>query len=131
MPLPHFVLTDSQLRLLAELVLQPLPDPATGEEAEMVILARELDVSDVLSDARELAFLGLAVRENGAVAATDLGAAVHYQALHEAAESRLSDVVRLVAAVEDDQPRLARAVRHLAQGHVSLDQALASVDMET
>lgn len=131
MPLPRFVLTDSQRRLLAELVLQPLPDPAAGEEAEMVILARELDVSEVLRDVRELAFLGLAVGENGEVVATDLGTAVHYQALHEAAESLLSDVVRLVTAVEDDHPRLTRAVRHLAQGEVSLEQALASMDSET
>ncbi|MEV7345866.1 hypothetical protein [Streptomyces sp. NPDC093544] len=128
MPLPRLVLADSQCRLLAELVLEQLPDPAEGEEAEVVILARGLDVSEVLRDVQELGFLGLALREDGAVAATDLGAAIHYQALHEAAESRLTDVVRLVAAVEDDHPHLTRAVRQLVQGDVTLDQALASMD---
>ncbi|MGW7042031.1 hypothetical protein ACWGDT_04755 [Streptomyces avermitilis] len=128
MPLPRLVLTDSQRRLLAELVLQPLPDPAAGEEADMAIYGRGLDVSEVLADVRELGFLGLTVSEDGAVVATDLGTAVHYQALHEAAELRLVEVVRLTEAVEDSHPRLAHAVRQLARGDVSLDQALASVD---
>jgi hypothetical protein len=62
MPLPRLVLADSQCRLLAELVLEQLPDPAEGEEAEVVILARGLDVSEVLRDVQELGFLGLTWR---------------------------------------------------------------------
>ncbi|MFF1679779.1 hypothetical protein ACFVYG_27560 [Streptomyces sp. NPDC058256] len=131
MPLPRLVLTDSQRHLLAELVLQPLPDPAEGDAGEVVILARGLDVSEVLRDVQELGFLGLVLREDGAVVATDLGAAIHYQALHEVAESRLTDVVRLAAAVEDDHPHLTRVVRQLVQGDVTLDQALASVDQKS
>ncbi|MFC9841880.1 hypothetical protein ACFWFF_03115 [Streptomyces sp. NPDC060223] len=131
MPLPRLVLTDSQRHLLAELVLQPLPDPAEGDEVEVVTFARGLDLSEVLRDIQELGFLGLVLREDGAVVATDLGAAIHYQALYEVAESRLGDVVRLAAAVEDDQPHLTRVVRQLVQGDVTLDQALASVDQKS
>ncbi|WP_369238219.1 hypothetical protein AB5J56_33560 [Streptomyces sp. R21] len=128
MPLPRLVLTESQSRLLAELMLDALPDPAAGAKAQEAVLARGLDADEVLSDVPELAFLGLVVREGGAVAATDLGAALHFEALHEAVELRLSNVVRFVETVDDPNSRWALAVRRLAHGDISLDDALAGVD---
>jgi len=128
MPLPRFVLTESQSRLLAELMLDALPDPTVGDSAQEAVLARGLDANEVLSDVPELAFLGLVVREGGGVAATDLGAAVHFEALHEAAEFRLSNVVRFAEAVEDANSRWPLVVRRLAHGEITLDDALAGLD---
>lgn len=127
MPLPHFELSSSQYRLLAETVLNSLPDPVTGEDVQLEWLARGLDPEDPELDLSELIFLGLVSQEQGSLVMTRLGAAVHYRAAHEAAEERLAAVARLVQAAEYTHPRLARAVRRLAQGVTSLDEALADV----
>ncbi|MEU6350944.1 hypothetical protein ABZ896_16645 [Streptomyces sp. NPDC047072] len=124
MPLPHFELSSSQYRLLAETLLSPLPDADEGEDAQLDWLARGLDPEDPELDLSELAFLGLVTREGGAVSTTPLGAAVHYRAVYEAAEERLSAVVLLIEAVGRTDLQVARAVRGLAQGTLSLDQAL-------
>jgi hypothetical protein len=125
MPLPHFELSSYQYRLLAETVHMPLPDPASGPDARTEWLARGLDPDDSEADVPELVVLGLVAREDGSLAMTGLGAAVHYRAAHEAAEERLSAVVRLAVSAGGAHPRLASALRRLAQGSVSLDEALA------
>ncbi|MPY47517.1 hypothetical protein [Streptomyces acidicola] len=127
MPLPHFELSSSQYRLLAEAIVAPVPDPATAEAAQRECLARGLDPDDVRADASELLLLGLVVRERRALALTPLGAAVHYRLAHEEAEQRLAAVVQVAEAADDVSPRLARAVRQLAQGSLSLGEALAEV----
>ncbi|WP_043672027.1 hypothetical protein [Streptomyces xylophagus] len=125
MPLPHFELSSSQYRILAEASLRPLPDPANDEAAQQEWIVRELDPEGVQSEVSELVFLGLVVREGSALALTALGSAVHHRAGHEAAEERLAAVARLAEAMEDANPRLARTVRQLVQGSISLGEALA------
>jgi hypothetical protein len=125
MPLPHFELSSHQYRLLAETVLMPLPDPAGGPDARTEWLARGLDPDDSELDLPELVFLGLVAREDGCLAMTGLGAAIHYRTAHEAAEERLSAVVLLAASAGNAHPQLTNALRRLAQGSISLDEALA------
>ncbi|GAA3822907.1 hypothetical protein ACFS5L_09605 [Streptomyces phyllanthi] len=128
MPLPHFELSSSQYRLLAEAVLAPVPDPATSEAAQQECLARGLDPDDVRADVPELLLLGLVVRERHALSLTPLGTAAHYRKAHEEAERRLAAVAQLAEEAAHMSPRLARAVRRLAQGSLSLGEALAEVD---
>ncbi|MFG2885157.1 hypothetical protein ACGFYV_23165 [Streptomyces sp. NPDC048297] len=128
MPLPHFELSSSQYRLLAEGLLRDLPDPETGEDARQDWHARDLEPQSSEADVSELVFLGLVARAGGSLSTTALGAAVHYRAAHEAAEERLSAVVRLAQAAEDSHPRLAGTVWRLADGSLSLDEALAGLE---
>ncbi|NNN31999.1 hypothetical protein HLK59_16835 [Streptomyces sp. S3(2020)] len=127
MPLPHFELSSSQYRLLAETVLSSLPDPATQEDAQLEWTARGLDPEDLELDVPELIFLGLVAQEQGSLAMTRLGAAVHYRAVYEAAEERLAAVVLLAEAAENVDPQFCRTVRRLVQGNVSFAEALAEV----
>ncbi|MDT0608653.1 hypothetical protein [Streptomyces lancefieldiae] len=129
MPLPHIVLTESQLRLLAELVLAPLPvregsDFAVDQE---VTAARGLDHEVTLVDLSLLAVLGLVVREAHSAQITDLGTAVHYEVQLGDAHARLGDVIRFAGAVESEHPRIARTLRLLAQGDITLRAAVADV----
>ncbi|MER7640504.1 hypothetical protein [Streptomyces sp. NPDC126522] len=125
MPLPHFELTSSQYRILAEASLRSLPDPANDEASQQDWFVRDLDPEEARSEIPELVFLGLVMREGHTVALTALGSAVHHRAGQEAAEERLAAVARLADAMEDTAPRLARTVRQLAQGSISLGEALA------
>ncbi|KKD09955.1 hypothetical protein TN53_00190 [Streptomyces sp. WM6386] len=125
--MPHFELSSSQYRLLAETVLSSLPDPATEEDAQLEWSARGLNWEDPELDVSELIFLGLVSREQGLFAMTHLGAAVHYRAVYEAAEERLAAVAMLAEAAENVGPRFSRAVRRLAQGSFSFGEALAEV----
>ncbi|MCW8383094.1 hypothetical protein [Streptomyces justiciae] len=124
MPLPHFELSSSQYRLLAETLLSPLPDVTAAEGAQLDWLTRGLDPGDPDLDVSELAVLGLIVRRDGVVSTTPLGAAVHHRAAQQAVEERLSAVVRLVETVSGTRPGLTRAVRGLSQGSLSFEQAL-------
>ncbi|KFG10823.1 MULTISPECIES: hypothetical protein [Streptomyces] len=125
MPLQYVVLTGSQYRLLAEVTLHPLQDPARGDAAEQEVLARGLDPQTVLTDLPELVFLGLVKRERGKVTVTVLGEAVHYRSLYEAADERLSAVVRLAYEIAESHPRIAHAVRRVASQDGSLEEALS------
>jgi hypothetical protein len=125
MPLPHFELTSSQYRILAEASLRSLPDPANDEASQQEWIVRELDPEEARSEVPELVFLGLVAMQGGTLALTALGSAVHHRAGQQAAEERLAAVARLADAMEDAAPRLARTVRRLAQGTISLGEALA------
>jgi hypothetical protein len=127
MPLPQFELSNSQYRFLAEAELRRLPDPAVGEEARQDWSARGLDPQDVELDLPELMVLGLVVREADHLSLTALGSAVHHRAEHESAQEQLAAVARLAVAAQERDPVLASAVRRLAQGGISLDEALGEV----
>lgn len=126
MPLPHIALTKSQARLLADLVLAPLP---LSEDSDSGVPENEVTArpqgSALHVELRHLEFLGLAVREAGVARATDLGTAVHYEAHLDAAHARLGDVVRFADALQTTHPRLGRTLRLLAQGEIPLRTAVA------
>ncbi|MFF6994782.1 hypothetical protein ACFY93_07445 [Streptomyces sp. NPDC008313] len=129
MSLPHVVLTDSQARLLAELVLAPLPvrkgrGEVTAEVSEEEVAARGLDHDVTSADLPRLAHLGLAVHAEGFVRVTDLGTAVHFEARLGAAHARLGDVVRFADALDRTHPRLALTLRLLAQGDITVQTAV-------
>lgn len=132
MSLPHIMLTESQARLLAELVVAPLPARVSGDVAteisEEEVAARGLDHEVTLVDLSRLAGLGLVVRQAGFARVTDLGTAVHYEAQLGAVHARLGDVVRFADSVDRTQPRLALALRLLAQGDITLQVAITEVD---
>jgi len=127
MVVPHVVLTDAQYMLLAELMLAPLPLPA--EEAS----ARGLSAGQVADDAPALLWMRFIEECDGVLAVTMKGAAVYYRAEHEKAECRLADVAAFVDALEAEkgapleQPRVWGALRRLAQGTSSLEEAIGSV----
>ncbi|MFC9543220.1 hypothetical protein ACFTXK_01015 [Streptomyces sp. NPDC056956] len=131
MSLPPLVLTDAQARLLAELVLAPLPIRADGADTSEVIdeevAARGLDHEAAPVDLHRLVLLGLAVRETEYARVTDLGAAVHYEAQLGSAHARLGEVVRFAEAMEGSHPRLAPTLRLLAQGEITLRAAVDAV----
>ncbi|MBL1291598.1 hypothetical protein ACFTXO_02610 [Streptomyces sp. NPDC057067] len=124
-PLPHVDLTDAQWGLLAELVTTPQRDPGSGTADAEAAVARGIDAGQVQRDEPLLNWLKLIERRDGRLAATALGAAVHYRRLCESSERRLSEVVRLAEAHETTAPHLALAVRLLAQGSVTFDEALS------
>jgi hypothetical protein len=127
MPVPHFALTSSQRRLLAELALDALPAPSREPHAAA---ARGLDPLRVAADVPDLLWMKLISDTDGLLAITMLGAAVFYRAEHEAAERRLAEVSAFADAVEAgpvSEPaadRIPYALRKLAQGEFSLNQAL-------
>ncbi|MFJ8858915.1 hypothetical protein ACIRD8_10810 [Streptomyces sp. NPDC102451] len=122
-PLPHVDLTDAQWGLLAELVTTPQRDPDSSTADAEAAAARGIDPGQVQRDEPLLSWLKLIERREGRLAATALGAAVHYRRLYESSELRLSEVARLVEEHERVAPQLTLAVRRLAQGAVSFEEA--------
>lgn len=127
MVVPHIVLTDTQYALLAELMLAPLPHLA--EE----VAARGLSANQVSGDVPVLLWTGLIEGSDGMLAVTTMGAAVYYRAEHEKAECRLADVTAFADALEVqegaafEQRRIPGALRRLAQGTSSVEEAIGSV----
>lgn len=78
------------------------------------------------TDVPLLSWLKLIERRDDHLKVTALGVAVHYRRLYEASELRLSEVFRLAEAHESEAPQLALAVRRLAQGSVTFEEALSS-----
>ncbi|MFC7922245.1 hypothetical protein [Streptomyces cinereoruber] len=79
-------------------------------------------------DALVLQWMGLVVEAHGLLTVTPLGAAVFHRAKQEIAEGRLADVAAFADAVEAtsseiDRHRISHALRRLAQGTISLDEA--------
>ncbi|WP_405900805.1 hypothetical protein OG242_28070 [Streptomyces sp. NBC_00727] len=124
-PVPDMDLTDAQWRLLAQLAAAALPDPGSGGRQHAgAAVARGLDPDQVRVDVPVLAWLRLLEQRDDWLLVTDLGAAVHYRRTAEASESRLSDVARFTESGEAAAPHFARTVRRLAQGSISLAEAL-------
>ncbi|MEW2485793.1 hypothetical protein [Streptomyces sp. NPDC048411] len=126
MAVPQVALTESQHRLLAELVLGPLPISANEEAA----VARGLAPDQMQADMPTLQWMGLIKESSQAIVATAQGSAVFHRAEQEKAEGRLADVAAFADAVESDQGaeidpcRIAPALRRLAQGTYSLEEAI-------
>ncbi|SEC01589.1 hypothetical protein SAMN05216483_0884 [Streptomyces sp. 2131.1] len=78
-------------------------------------------------DVPVLTWLRLLEQRDDWLVVTDLGTAVHYRRVAEACELRLSDVARFAEAGEAAAPHFARTVRRLAQGSLSLAEALGSL----
>uniref|UniRef100_A0AAU1HWC2 Uncharacterized protein n=1 Tax=Streptomyces sp. NBC_00180 TaxID=2903632 RepID=A0AAU1HWC2_9ACTN len=127
MAVPQVALTDSQHRLLAELVLSPLAISANEEAAS----ARGLAPDQLEADVPTLQWMGLITKSHGAIEVTAQGVAVFHRREQEKAEGRLADVVAFIDAVESDQGagidqrRVAPALRRLAQGGCSLAEAIS------
>lgn len=124
-PLPHVDLTDAQWRLLAQLATAPLRDPGISTGDAEAAAARGIDSEQILDDVPLLNWLKLIERRDDQLVATALGAAVHYRRLYESSELRLSEVARLAEAHETMAPQLTPAVRRLAQGSVTFEEALS------
>lgn len=122
-PLPHVDLTDAQWQLLDELVTAGLTDPSHSVDSAESAAARGIDLQLFAADAALLTWLKLAERSGDQWGVTDLGAALHYRRLYESSELRLSEVARFATANEASAPQLTRAVRRLAQGSISFDEA--------
>lgn len=124
-PMPDVDLTDAQWRLLAQLAVAALPDPGSGgRQYAGAAAARGLDPEQVCVDVPVLAWLRLLEQRDDWLVVTDLGVAVHYRRMSEVCELRLSDVARFAEAGEAVAPDFARTVRRLAQGSISLAEAL-------
>lgn len=127
-PMPDMDLTDAQWRLLAQLAVAALPDPGSGgRQHARAAAARGLDPDQVCVDVPVLAWLRLLKQRDGWLVVTELGAAVHYRRVAEASELRLSDVARFAESGEAAAPHFALTVRRLAQGSISLAEALGPV----
>jgi hypothetical protein len=128
MSVPHVALTDSQHRLLAELALSTLPVPELEEE---FVVAPGLTPQQMRADVTHLRWMGLIAEVHGTLSITALGAAVFHRAEQETAESRLVEVAAFADALdavpEVDQRRVSYALRQLAQGVYSLDEAVGYV----
>lgn len=124
-PLPHVDLTDAQWRLLAQLVTASLRDPHASTENTEVAAARGIDPEQIHEDVPLLSWLKLMEQRDDELTVTALGAAVHYRRLYESSEVRLSEVARLAEAHESQAPQLTLAVRRLAQGSVTFEEALS------
>ncbi|MER5556199.1 hypothetical protein ABT001_31785 [Streptomyces sp. NPDC002793] len=122
-PLPHVDLAEAQWGLLAELVAAPQRDPGSSTADAEAAVARGIDPGQVQRDEPLLSWLKLTERRDGWLGATALGAAVHYRRLYESSELRLSEVARMVEEHERAAPQLTLAVRRLAQGVVSFEEA--------
>ncbi|MFD3409937.1 hypothetical protein [Streptomyces cyaneofuscatus] len=117
-------LTDAQWHLLGELVSVGLTDPSGSTAAAATAAARDVDPQSFSAEVALLAWFKLACRVDDQWVATALGAALHYRRLYESAELRLSEVARLATANEESAPVLTLAVRRLAQGSISFEEAL-------
>ncbi|MDX3239379.1 hypothetical protein PV392_27565 [Streptomyces sp. ME03-5709C] len=128
MAVPHVALTDTQYALLAELMLAPLPHSAAD------VSARGLSADQVSGDVPALVWARLIEESDEMLAVTMRGAAVYYRAEHEKAERRLADMATFADALETQEDagvaqlrRIAGALRGLAQGTLSLEEAIGSV----
>ncbi|MFH8760320.1 hypothetical protein [Streptomyces atroolivaceus] len=127
MAVPHVVLTDTQYALLAELMLAPLPNLLED------VSARGLSEEQVAGDVPALLWMRLIEECDGVLAITMKGAAVYYRAQHEKAECRLADVTAFADVLEAEggasleQRQVWGALRRLAQGTSSLEEAMGSV----
>lgn len=127
MSIPHVVLRESQYQILTELMRSTLPDPVRDPGS---VVARGLDPQQVKADMPTLLWMGVITETNGTLSATAFGAALFHRAEQEKAENRLSEVVAFADALEAstesgvDYPRIPHALRQLAQGAFSLDEAV-------
>lgn len=126
-PLPHVDLTEAQWQFLARLASGPLPD-SSDRQAFAQALAPDLDADQARGDLPTLRWMKLVDLTDSSLVLTDLGTAVHFRALYESSQERLSEVARLAETGESAAPRFARAVRRLADGSCSLREALADMD---
>ncbi|MFE3718488.1 hypothetical protein [Streptomyces cyaneofuscatus] len=117
-------LTDAQWHLLGELVTAGLADPSHSGDSAASAAARGIDLQSFPAEVALLAWLKLTSRVDDEWVATDLGAALHYRRLYESAELRLSEVARFAATNEASAPEFNLAVRRLAQGSTSFEEAL-------
>ncbi|MBV2357485.1 hypothetical protein KUM39_24485 [Streptomyces sp. J2-1] len=125
--LPHLDLTDMQWQLLARLSDGPLPDPSDRPAFTRALAVDGTD-ADLARDALPtLRWMKLVVVTGEALRLTDLGAAMHFRAVYEAAELRLSEVARLAEAGGAKDPGFAQAVRMLSDGSRTLAEALADL----
>ncbi|MCF3960411.1 hypothetical protein [Streptomyces fuscigenes] len=124
-------LTENQRRLLARLALGSLPVPTDRPAFTRALAADGLEADFIRADLPSLRWMRLVDVAEGSLMLTDLGAAVHFRALFESSQERLSEVVRLAERGEDTVPRLARAIRGVAEGSCSLPQALLSLEEAT
>lgn len=123
-PLPYVDFTDAQWHLLGELVSAGVTDPSDSGDSAATAAARGIDVQSFSGEVAFLAFLKLACRVDDQWVATDLGAALHFRRLLESAELRLSEVARFATVNEASAPEFSLAVRRLAQGSISFEEAL-------
>ncbi|WP_230423653.1 hypothetical protein [Streptomyces radicis] len=121
-------LTEAQWRLLARLAEGPVGDPSDRAAFARDLAVDGLDVDRARADLPTLRWMKLVDLAEGGLVLTDLGAAVHFRALFEAAQERLGEVALLADAREAVAPRFARAVRRVADGTYSLPEALADLD---
>ncbi|MDQ1007198.1 hypothetical protein QFZ82_001683 [Streptomyces sp. V4I23] len=131
-PLPHVDITDTQWRLLAQVVAAPLPRPEgnAGAAAEEVA-ARGLDPDQVRADWPVLLWLKFLARQGELLAVTDLGTAMHYRALYESSEQVLGEIAQLVEEYGATAPEFARAVGGLSRRAMSFADASASLRGDT
>jgi hypothetical protein len=127
-PLPHLDLTEAQWRLLARLAEGSAPDPSDRTAFVEALALDGLDADRARDDLPTLRWMKLVDLADGSLALTDLGAAVHFRAVYESSQERLAEIARLADMREAVAPRLARAVRRLADGSCSLSEALAGMD---
>jgi hypothetical protein len=125
-PLPHVDLTDPQRQFLARLAQGPVPE---GDRPAFTraLSADGLDADLVWDGLPSLRWLKLVNVAEDALVLTDLGAAIHFRALFESSQERLSDVVQLAERGGNTTLRLARAIRGVAEGSCSLPQALLAL----
>ncbi|MEW2518947.1 hypothetical protein [Actinacidiphila alni] len=103
-----------------------LPDPGDRELSAQALLPQGLDSDQARDDLPDLIWLKLVVRTDGALSATDLGAAVRYRALYEASQERLGEIARLADPHGPEGSRFAAAVRRLADGSSTFAEARRS-----
>lgn len=119
-------LSPSECHLLRHLALADMP---YSDEDMTSASVRNLDEEALRDDVPTLTWRGMVTVDDGRLSITPLGAAAHYAS--EAAElsARLVDVHTLAEELERLSPARAReahAIRQLAQGAWSLEQAMRS-----
>ncbi|MER5480835.1 hypothetical protein ABT026_28240 [Streptomyces sp. NPDC002734] len=128
MAIPHIDLTPTQRGLLAELMATTLPRLAAEESG------RPVSAEQISEAAPGLLWLGLIQEsEEGDLAVTPAGEAVHHRAEHEKAVCRLAEIAAFADALEAEAPagtewqRVPGALRRLAQGSAALEEAVGTV----
>jgi len=127
MPVPHVELSESQHRILAELMIEDLPSP---DDDPASVEARGLPAPMVAAEMAVMRWMKLITDDGGVLSATTLGAAIFHRAKQEEAEERLAavvsfaDVLEAAAGSKRASQRAPHALRQLAQGVISRDQAV-------